>query len=86
MKEVEAAGASRLGTLVQGLDTGGGRGEYRIVGRHHGGRRVGEVAQDGEVDVRVAVAQREHLEVLDQLGNPADAREQRRDDDHRAML
>ena len=62
------------------------RGEDRIVGRHHGGRRIGEVAQDGEVDVRIAVAQRQHLEVLDQLGDPAHAREQRRDHDHGAML
>ena len=86
MKEVEGAGASRLGARVQRLDARRRRGEDRVVGRHHGRRRVGEVAQDGEMDVRVAVAQREHLEVLDQLGDPAYAREQRRDHDHGAML
>ena len=47
---------------------------------------VGEVAEDGEVDVRIEVAERLHLEVLDQLVHTGHAGQQGRDDDHRPRL
>ena len=45
---------------------------------------IGDVAEDGEVDVRIEVAEREHLDVLQQRGHRFRARQHRRDDDHRA--
>ena len=58
--------------------------EQRGVVGHLRGGGVREVAQDREVDVGVDVAERLHLEVLDELAYPFAAREQRGHDDHRA--
>ena len=49
-------------------------------------RRVGEVAEDREVDVRIEVAERQHLEVLEQRRHRLGARQHRRHDDHRARV
>ena len=43
-----------------------------------GRRRVGEVAEDGEMDARIEVAEREHLQVLQQRGDAVGAGQQRR--------
>ncbi len=58
--------------------------ENRRVARPFARVGVGEVAEDREVDPRIEVAQREHLDVLQQRRDPVDARQQRRHDDHRA--
>ena len=50
------------------------------------GRRVGEVAEDGEVEVRLAVGEVLHLEVLERLVHRLHAAEQRRDHDRGAEL
>ena len=45
---------------------------------------VGEVAEDREMDARIEVAEREHLDVLEQRRHRGGARQHRRHDDHRA--
>ena len=52
---------------VERLDAGA-RGRQDLgVARQRLGGRVAEVAQEGEMDVRIEVAERLHLEVRDQL-------------------
>ncbi len=62
------------------------RGEDRVVAGQVARVGVGEVAEDREVDVRIEVAERQHLEVLEQRRHRVDAREQRRHDDHRPRV
>jgi hypothetical protein len=50
------------------------------------GRRVGEVAEKGEVEVRLPVGQVLHLEMLHRLGHRFHAAEQRGHDDERAEI
>ena len=80
--EVEAVGAPLGVAGVEGLDPGTGGGQDRLVLRHLARGSVREVAEDREVDVRVEVSERQHLEVLEQLPDPLDARQERRHDDH----
>jgi hypothetical protein len=80
--EVEAVVAALGVACVQGVDPGSrGAQDLRVV-RHLARGGVREVAQDREVDARIEIAESQHLEVLEQLGDPRDAREQRRHDDH----
>ena len=46
--------------------------------------RIPEIAQDGEVDVGIQIAERLHFEMLHQFPRPFDAVENRGDDDHGA--
>src|SRR5439155_18780394 len=68
---------------VELLDAGASLLEEAGVVRHLGSGGVLEVAEDGEVDVGVHVAERLHLEVLDELPDALAADLQRGDDDHR---
>ena len=80
--EVEAV-VPPLGVAgVEGFDPGTGGAQDRRVLRHLARRGVREVAEDREVDARIEVAERQHLEVLEQLRDPLDARQERRHDDH----
>jgi hypothetical protein len=66
MEEEEPAGAR---SLVPGVERGNARlrrGQNGGVARQRLRGRVREVAEDGEVDVRVDVAERLHLEVREQ--------------------
>ena len=82
MGEVEAV-APPLGVAgVEGLDSGAGGVQDRLVLRHLARGGVGEVAEDREVDARIEVAEGQHLEVLEQLPDSLDARQQRRHHDH----
>ena len=67
VEEVEAVVPALRVARVEGLDSGTRGGQDGRVVRHLALRGVGEVAEDREVDVRVQVAQGEHLEVLEQL-------------------
>ena len=69
---------------VERLDAGARGLENRGVARQRLGRRVAKIAEDGEVDVRVDVAERLHLEMREELGDVFDAIENRRHDHHRA--
>ena len=51
---------------------------------HLAARRVDEVAEDREVDARIDVGQRRHLEPLEQFLDLGDRGQQHRNDDHRA--
>ena len=86
MKEKEPIGVLGAEPLVEGVDAGARRLEQRRVIRHLARRRIREVAQDGEMDVRIHVAQRHDLEVLEQGLHPCDARQHRRHDHHRPRL
>jgi hypothetical protein len=83
MEEEEPVGAT---VRVPGVE----RGNARLRRRQNGGiarqrlrRGVREVAEDGEVDVRVDVAERLHLEMGEQALDALHAVEQGRDDHHR---
>ena len=56
--------------------------EQRRIARRIGRGRIGEVAQDREVDARVGIAQREHLDVFDQLIHAGGGGQHRGDDHH----
>ena len=76
----------RAAVRVPGVERGdarAGRLENLRVVRQRFGRRVQEVAEDGEVNVRVDVAERLHFEVRDQITDALHAVEERRHDHHR---
>ena len=68
---------------VEGLDPRSRRGQDLVVAGIVALGRVPEVAQDREVDVGIEVAERLHLEMLQQVLDAGDAAEQRRNDHHR---
>ena len=86
VQQVKGAAASRFCACVEPGDALARRGEDAVVAGHFGRGCVREVAEDGEVNVRVGVAERQHLEVLQQLFHPGNAGEQRGDDDHCPVL
>ena len=86
MEEVEPVGATLAEAGVQVEDAGAGGVQYLVVCRQLGRGGVGEVAEDGEVNARVGVPQGQDLHMLQQLGHPGHAREQRGDDDHRPRV
>ena len=65
--EVEAVAAALGVACVEGRDAGARGVEDRLVLRHLARGGVREIAEDREVDARIEVAQRQHLEVLEQL-------------------
>jgi hypothetical protein len=69
---------------IEILDAGARRRQDRRVLREVFGIGIREVAEDGEMDARVEVAEREHLHVLQQRRHPRGARQQRRHHHHRA--
>ena len=86
VKQVEAAGRAVAGPRVELGNAAPGRGEDRLVSRHGLGGGVGEIAEDGEVDLGIAVAEGQDLQVLEQVGHALDTGQQRRDDHHGAVL
>ncbi len=84
MEEIEAIGVFGTEPRVEGLDPrAGGREHRRIPGQLARGR-VGKIAEDREVDARIQVSEREHLEMLDKRRHSRDAGQHRRHDHHRA--
>ena len=84
--EVEAVVASLGVARVERDDAPTSGAQDGLVLRHLAGGGVREVAQDREMDQRIEVAEREHLEALEQLGDPLDARQERRHHDHRPRV
>ena len=78
MKQEEPIDVLGAKPLVETCDARARRLEQRHIVRHVPRRRVREVAEEGEVDARIHVAQRHHLEVLEERLHPGDARQQRR--------
>ena len=71
VKQEEAVGAAVRVPCVERGDAGArGLEDLRVV-RQRLGRRVEKVAEDGEMDVRVDVAERLHFEVRDQVARRA---------------
>ncbi len=84
MEQEEAIGAAVAVLPVERLDAGPRRVEDLGVARQRFGGGIAEIAEDREVDVRIDVAERLHLEVREKLGDLLHAIENRRHDDHRA--
>ncbi len=68
---------------VEHLDAVDGGGEDRAVGIEHGFARIGEVGQQREVKIVVAVREVAHFELADEAPGAADTRQQGRDGDQR---
>ena len=66
MEQKEAIGVVRAEPPIEVLDAGARGGEDGGVVRQLARFGVGEVAEDREMDVRIEVAEREHLDVLQQ--------------------
>ena len=84
VQEEEPPAGGRRMTGVERFDPRGRRSDDRRVARHLRLRRIGEVAQDREVNVGVGIAEGEHFEVLDHLFDAGHVLEQRWHDDERA--
>ena len=67
---------------VQDVDPRPGGGEDRLVLGHLARGGVDEVAEDREVDARIEVSERQHLDVLEKPGHVGHARQQRGHDHH----
>ena len=86
MEEVEAIVLAASVAPVQRLDSLDRRGQDLGVVRHGFLRRVGEVREEREMDHRIEVAEGLDLEVVEVVLDGLDARDERRDDHHRASL
>ena len=84
MKQEEAIRVFGAEPPIEVLDARARGGKNRRIAGQLARIGVGEVAEDREVDARIEVAQREHLDVLQQRRHRRGARQQRRHDDHRA--
>ena len=82
VEEVEPVRASFCIAGIEGLDARTGGRQNGLVLRHVAREGVGEIAEDGEVNARVQVAERHDLDVLDQGVNLRHARQQRGHDHH----
>ena len=69
-------------SCLQAGDAVAGRVEQLFVARDLRGFGVGKVAEDREVNVRIAVGDRHHLEVIDQMRHAFDGGDERRDHHH----
>src|SRR4029079_10634389 len=85
MEQEETVGAGAVVMFhVERLDAlGSGREDLGVVRL---GLRVGvlEVAEDGEVDIPIEVAELWHFDMRHEIARPFDTVENRRDDDHRS--
>jgi hypothetical protein len=83
MEEVEAVLFPCRVAGVQGFDSRLGRLQdgRPLASRADG--RIGEIPENGEVNVRIQVAEGEHLEMLDQTVRLGDVSQQRGNDHHR---
>ena len=86
MKQEEPVGVSFTEPQIEVQDPFARRRQDRSVLVALGRRRIDEIAEDGEVDARVQIAEREHLEMLEQRRDGVRAREQRRHDHHRPRV
>ena len=86
VEELERPRAVLAVPRVQRLDARDGRRHDRRIARQGLGRGVGEVAQDGELEVGLAVGEVLHLEVLQRLLDRLDAGEERRHHHRRPEL
>jgi hypothetical protein len=69
VEEVKAIGTPVPMASIERLDACPGSREQRFVVGHLGRERIGEIAEDGEVDPGIQIAERQDLHVLDQLGD-----------------
>ena len=86
VEQVERVLAAAAVAGVEGADPVDRGGHDRLVAFAGLAGRVGEVAQHREMEVRLAVGQELHLEILERLVHGVHAPEQRRDDDRGAEL
>jgi hypothetical protein len=84
VEQVEERGVTSTILLVQRTDAIRRRGEDGVVARHMFARRVDEIGEQREVQMRVAVRQELHLEMLDRLTSGVHVSDQRRDNDRGA--
>ena len=86
MKEVEAIGRAGSVARIQCIDSRDQGGQHFVLADPVFGAGVGEVGEQAEMDVRVHVPERMHLEVLDQSSGALDRRDERGHDHHGAGL
>ena len=86
MKEIEEVVPAARMPVVQGLHAGAGGRQDFAVARKIVRVGVGKIAEDGEVNVRVEIAQRLDFQMHQHLFDNRDAPEERRHDDHRPAL
>ncbi len=84
MKQKEAIRMFGAEPSIEVLDTRARGGENRRIAGQLAGIGVSEIAEDREMDARIEVPQREHLDVLQQRRHRGGARQHRGHDDHRA--
>ncbi len=86
MKQEEAIRMVRTEPPVEGFDARLRGVENRLILGELAGVGVGEIAEDGEMDAGIEVAQREHLDVLEERRHRRRARQHRGHDHHRPRI
>src|SRR6185503_9295137 len=84
-EEEPSAGFSRVARIEVVNRRAGGGDDLGVV-RLVLGRRVAQVAENGEMNIGIEIARRLHLEVLGERPHTVHAAEDRRDDGHRACV
>ncbi len=84
MEQEETVGASAAVLAVERFDAASRRLEDLGVAGQRLGGGVAKITEDGEVDIRIDVAERLNLEVREKVGHVIDVVENSRHDHHRA--
>ena len=86
VEQKEPIGVVHAKLEIERLDAGACACEHRRVFRRVPCAGIGEIAQDREVDAGIEIAQRQHLNVMEQRVNACAARQHRGNNHHRPGL